>query len=384
MWVALAVGEIISCSGTSDAYAARDYFKLALARTASLLAYGNRMDLSLRYFGRSEYLPSLMMGGAAIQIDTFLTTVYKLGIPLSAILRGFDLDSFQPQPHGEPSSPSRPFVRTRSKLLELLTDALRNGLAVSVTELAHSLGYSSGRYIKMRAPEICRKIEEKFRAARRRAPQCSSHEIEESLKKNLAKQQPEAVGVISQSCGVDAEYLGRYWPDLCKRTRQKRLRIDSERATRALKHAMKTVPPTPLSKVVRSLGWRSTHRIWTIAPEMTRLLNEVNEEYRKKLFQQWKSQLEACAIECPPPSVTEAGQRMRTRVSTLRYHFPKQMKIIASDALSTKMIYDFDALKSCSARLLTSLSSYKKKDSTPPLIESFLGWVRSMPGAPKT
>lgn len=310
LWRAKTVGMMIANAPKVNPELLREHFRLSLLRAAEHRSQVSLASLGRLYNGDRNSVEIRL--DHFICLDTLLNVIRKLEIPIEAILFGCEWKE-KVAAREEPLK-SAQVQRPIRELRKLMVDQYENGPAVSLTDVAHCLGYARTHRLRVADPELCERIWEKFRkhgANESRQPLKRSDVIA-VLKKNLDSERPLPLSTVANQLGYkSSRYCWVIAPEICRATGRKigaPFVAKKKKAIKALRDAIKSSPPIRITEVSRATGM-SIDGLHKLAPELARALSKSCKEYRRDRMFKIDALLSTFLGENPPLSMSEIVKR---------------------------------------------------------------------------
>jgi TniQ len=357
LWVANNIGAVIAATPALSTAPARQNVIAAVQHCCNLLMEGNSRMVA-RLFGVANTTPRNWLSGEAIPpLRTLARLSYLSKVPLLNLLTdpASVLEYISKHPveiiesqNGRIQHLHRVNNLSCQKVREQMEAALKEIPPPSLIEVARRLGYQHQTTLRVKFPELSKKITANYRKSEKYLSglQAKRAEAERRLdkksQKKVFKQElnqpcPATLDDLAHRFGyTNSGSLRRRFPDLCQALMEKRRQYQQRQLTQRLNHCRKILnealteyPPPSLSSVARRFeGVRMTEFLRKHFRAECRSICERYIGYREKRMQNAGDRLRQSLRENPPPSLNQLSKEIGYHMTTLQQCYPELSRSI--------------------------------------------------------
>jgi len=349
LWIADNIGDVIAYSPTLPTKPIRQNVVDAFNHCINQAAEGNASILE-RWLNVSSGQSWRWADGDTIPaIKILLKLSYLIRVPLLKLLMdpSYVLEHISKYPIDVRGNSKRPIRRLRRrntlaflKAQQDLEAALIEIPPPSLTEIALRLGYQEANTLRIKFPELSKKIANNYMSSERQRAKILANRNEKPdrerqrklLEQELSKPCPESVMKVAIKLGYTrGAVITRLFPDLSQALQEKRKQYIQERLIEdlnycriILENALSEEPPPQLISVVKQLesGRHNESFLRTYFPTECRSISVRYEEHRKKWLLDAKECLRQSLLDNPPKSLNQISKEIGYSPVSIASHFP--------------------------------------------------------------
>lgn len=357
LWVANHIGAVIAASPALSAAPARQNVITAVNHCCNLLMEGNSRMVA-RLLGVANTTPRNWLSGEAIPpLKTLARIGYLSKVPLLNLLTDpvSVLEQISKHPVEIIESQTerirhlhRVNIISCQKVREQMEAALIEVPPPSLIEVARRLGYRHQTTLRVKFPELSKKITANYRKSEEYLSGLQAKRAEAERRLDKKSQKKVLKQELNQPCPATLEDLAhrfgyttsgslrRRFPDLCRALIQKHRRYQQRQLAQRLNYCRKVLnnalmeyPPPSLNSVARRFeGIRMIEFLRKHFGAECRGICERHIDYREKRMQNAGDRLRQSLGENPPPSLNQLSKEIGCHVSTLQKWYPELSRSI--------------------------------------------------------
>ena len=338
LWASERIGELLAMLQCFTPEASREHFHANLTVYLEQLVGGNVAALAEYIRCPRSILQNWLDRKAMPSIDSLLRIAQALNVSVAALFyrEAPTLADIAAAKQAIAALGNRNVTpsRSASDIHKELRRAIKMDLPMSLSDVAHSLGYSTTERLYLANRKLCHAIAARYRKSGRshwwRKPGatriCEGPRLKQTLEESLKFKDPVSVHHIAARLGYSNDgYIQQKFPELCAAIGRKiaeRKQASLEAMHQALEKAIEEDPAPTLIELARRLGCTTSTTLRSYHPE---LCDRILARYRTQLVERRSSLRKAAELsfdETPAPTVGTVCERLEITAWFMNQYFP--------------------------------------------------------------